>query len=78
MYSFVSLSSGGASASHGQGSHVREIAREGKKTYSCLRWVKGGLGKYLIDRTALAYLNEIFALDDVSGSGGSAAQICST
>ena len=42
--------------------HVRE------RTYSCLRWVKGGPGKYLIDRTALAYLH------DVSGSGSSAAR----
>ncbi len=33
---------------------------------------------YLIDRTALAYLREICAIDDESGYGGSAAQICST
>ena len=30
------------------------------------------------DRTALAYLSEICAVDDESGSGGLAAQICST
>jgi hypothetical protein len=28
---------------------------------------------YLIDRTVLAYFDEIFALDDASGPGGSAA-----
>jgi hypothetical protein len=33
---------------------------------------------YLIDRTALADLGEIYAIDDESGSGGAAAQICST
>jgi hypothetical protein len=44
----------------------------------CLKRVKGGLRIYLIDRTDLADLGEICALDDESGSGGSAAQICST
>ncbi len=39
--------------------------------------VKGGLHMYLIDRIALVYLGEICALDDESGSGYSAAQICS-
>ena len=32
---------------------------------------------YPIERTALAYLGEIRALDDESVSGGLAAQICS-
>ncbi len=41
------------------------------------QWVNGGLRMYLVDRTALAYLGEICALDDESGSEGSAAQICS-
>ncbi len=40
--------------------------------------VNGGPRMYLIDRTALACLGEIRALDDESGSGGSAVQICST
>jgi hypothetical protein len=34
--------------------------------------VNGGLHMYLIDRMAVAYLGEICALDDESGSGGSA------
>ena len=43
-----------------------------------LLWGNGGLRVYLIDQPALACLGEIRALDDEFGSGGSAAQICST
>jgi hypothetical protein len=42
------------------------------------RLVRGGPRIYLIERPAFAYLRQIRDLDDSSGSGGSAAQICST
>jgi hypothetical protein len=36
-------------------------------------WVRGGLHMYLIERTWFAYLGGKYALDDESGSDGSAA-----